>query len=180
MVLHITLTTVITCTSDTQIYFMDYCYTNMLHGYMDMIHEYTNIHWYTCIDYLCIFLLQVYSCQPITCLFPIPLLIFSLHDCFSLLILIYITGHECISLLILIFSLLEMSVVDTRCVELSVTWISATGATSRIPHLLYIVSRYRVSWYQQSSCPIIILLVPCTVLVLGILYNSNIMNITWG
>jgi len=49
--------------------------------------------------------------------------------------------------LILIFSLLDMSVVDTQCVKLSATWISATGATSRIPHLLYIVSRYLVSWY---------------------------------
>jgi len=145
MELHVTLTTVITCTSDTQIWYTDYCYTNMLHGNRNRIHRYTDIHWYTCIDYLYIFLLHVYSCQAITCLFPVLLLIFSLHDCFSLLILIYITGHECISLLILIFSLLEMSVVDTRCVELSVTWISATGATSRIPHLLYIVSRYRVS-----------------------------------
>jgi len=80
--------------------------------------------------------------------------------------------HDCFPLLILIFSLLDMSAIDTRCVELSVTWISVTGTTSRIPHLLYIVSRYLVSWYQQSSCPIIILLVPCTVLVHDILCSS--------
>ena len=40
MVLHVTLTTAITCTSDTQICYTNYWYTNMLHGYTD-----TLIHW---------------------------------------------------------------------------------------------------------------------------------------
>ena len=122
MILHVTLTTVIMCTSDTQICYMDYCYTNMLHGYTDMIHGDTDIHWYTCIDYIYVFL------------YFLPVI--PLHDCFPLLLLIFS---------ILIFSLLDMSVVDTRCVKLSATWISATGAISRILHLLYIVSRYLVS-----------------------------------
>jgi len=42
MVLHVTLTTVITGTSDTQICYKDYCYTNMLHGYANMLHGYIN------------------------------------------------------------------------------------------------------------------------------------------
>ena len=131
MLLHVTLTIAITCISDTQICYMDYCYTNMLHGYTnmlhgytDMIHRYTDIHWYTCIDYIYVFL------------YFLPVI--PLHDCFPLLLLIFS---------LLIISLLDMSVVDTRCVELSATGISATGATSRIPHLLYIVSRYLVLCY---------------------------------
>ena len=140
MVLHVSLTTVITCTSDTQICYTDYCYTYMLHGYTDMIHGYTDIHWYTFIDYLYIFLLHEFpSCHPVTWLFPVTS------------IDILVTGHECF----------WYAMCGTKChVDLS------HGATSRIPHLLYIVSHYLVSWYQQNSYPIIVLLVPCTVLVL--------------
>ena len=54
--------------------------------------------------------------------------------------------HDCFPLLI--FPLLDTSAVDMRCLELNATWISATGATSRIPYLLYIVSHYLISWYQ--------------------------------
>jgi len=36
MVLHYTLTTMITCTSDTQICYTDYCYTYMFHWYTDI------------------------------------------------------------------------------------------------------------------------------------------------
>ena len=43
------------------------------------------------------------------------------------------------------------------CVELSATWTQATGATSRIPHLLFTFSRYLVIGYQQSSGPVIML-----------------------
>ena len=86
--------------------------------------------------------------------------------------------HDCFPLLILIFLLLDMWLIDTRCVRISATWIQATGAISRIPHLLYIVSRSLVSWYQQSLCPIIVLHVSCIVLVLDILYSSNRMNMT--
>ena len=117
MVLHVTLTTVITCMSDTQIWYRDYCYTNMLHVYTDRIHGYSLVYMH------CLF---IYILAP--CIF---LPIIPLHDRFPLLLLI--------------FSLLDMSVVDTQCVELSAKWISATGSTSRIPHLLYIVSRYLVS-----------------------------------
>ena len=53
------------------------------------------------------------------------------------------------------------------------------GATSKIPHLSFHVSRYLVSCYQQSSFPIIVLHVPCTILVLE-LCSWNIINITWG
>ena len=98
-------------------------------------------------------LLHVHSCHPVTWLFP---------------------------LLVLIFSLLNIWAIDTWCVKLSDMWIQATMAASRISRLLYIVFRSLISWYQQSSCPIIVLLVPCTVLVLDILCCSNIIHITWG
>ena len=50
---------------------------------------------------------------------------------------------------------------------------------SRIPPLLFFVFRYLVSWYQQSSCHIIILHVTCTVIVPDTLCSLNIINITW-
>ena len=97
--------------------------------------------------------MSISSCIPVTWLFPV---------------------------LRLIFPLLDMWAIDMRCVELSATWIQATGATSRIPHLLFPVSRYRVSCYQQSSCPIIVLHVSCTVLVPDTLCTLNVWNIRWG
>ena len=88
-ILHVTLTTVITYTSDTQICYTDDCYTNMLHGYMDMIYGYTDIPWYTCIDCLYIFLLHIFpSCHPVTWLFPVTSIDILVID-------ILITGYEC-------------------------------------------------------------------------------------
>jgi len=63
---------------------------------------------------------------------------------------------------------------ETKChVDLS------HEATSRIPHLLFFVSCYLISWYQQSPYLIIVLHVPCTVLVPDTLYSLNKINITW-
>ena len=90
--------------------------------------------------------------------------VFLLNDCFPLLM----------------FLLLDIWAVDMRCVELSATWIQATGATSKIQHLLIPASRYLVICYQQSSSPVIMLHVPCTILVLAMQCSLNIMNITWG
>jgi len=87
--------------------------------------------------------------------------------------------HDCFPLLILIFSLLNTWAVDMQCVELSATWIQATRAASRIQHLLFPVSRYLVLCYQPSSCPVIMLHVPCTVLVLTTLCIVKIIKITW-
>ena len=70
--------------------------------------------------------------------------------------------HDC-------FPLLDMWTVDTWCVELSATWIKVTGATSRISHLSFLVSRYLISCYQQSSCHVIMLHVSCIILVPDIL-----------
>ena len=80
------------------------------------------------------------SCIPVTWLFPV---------------------------MILIFPLLDMWVVDMRCVELSATWIQATGATSRIPHLLFPVILFRtinrahvlVSCYMYHV--LFLFLIPC-------------------
>ena len=80
----------------------------------------------------------------------------------------------------MILPLLDMWAVDMWCVELSATWIKVTRATSRISHLLFRVSHYLVSCYQQSSRPVIVLHVPCTILVPDILCNLNIIDTTWG
>jgi len=45
---------------------------------------------------------------------------------------------------------------------------------------IVLVSRYLVICYQQSSCPVIMLHVPCIVFVLATLYTWNIIKITWG
>jgi len=58
--------------------------------------------------------------------------------------------HDC-------FPLLDMWAVDMRCVELGAMWVHATGATSKILHLLFPVSYYLVICYQQSSDPVIML-----------------------
>jgi len=65
--------------------------------------------------------------------------------------------HDYFMLLILIFPLLDMWAGYMRCVELGAMWVHATGATSRIPHLLFPVSRYLVICYQQSLGPVIML-----------------------
>jgi len=95
-------------------------------------------------------------------------------------------GYSCILIAwlfpvttILIFPLLDMWAVDMRCVKLSATWIQATWATFRIPHLLFSVSCYLISCYQQSSCSVILLHVLCTVLVPDTLCTLNVLNITW-
>ena len=114
-------------------------------------------HCYTCmyfsifLSYGSPFILHVYS-------------VFLLHDYFSLLI----------------FPLLDTWVIDMWCVKLSATWIQATGTTSRIPHLLFPVSRYLVICYQQSSGHVIMLHVPCIILVLAMQCTLNIITITWG
>jgi len=94
--------------------------------------------------------------------------LYILHDLLLMDILVF-PLHDYFPLLIWIFPLLDMWAVDTRCVELSVMWIQATGATSRILHLLLLVSHYLDLCYQQSSCPVIAIHVPCTVLTCEIL-----------
>ena len=52
--------------------------------YTDTIHGYTDIHRYTCIDYLYIFLLHVFpSCYPVTWLFPVTSIdiLFTRYEC---------------------------------------------------------------------------------------------------
>jgi len=122
----------------------------------------------------------------LTDLHALIIYVFLLHRSWFILLL---HGYFCISVTWLfpvididipVIPLLDMWIVDIWYVELSATWIKATGATSRIPHLPFLVSRYLVLCYQQSSCPVIMLHVPCTVLVLATLYILNIIKITWG
>jgi len=104
--------TIIACswTTDTEIrYYTGYRYmvlcAQLLHVLTSLLHRLTDIHALVVSVFLLygslfILLLHEYSCIP-------------LHDCFPLLISI--------------FSLLVMWVVDMWCVELSATWIQATG-----------------------------------------------------
>ena len=107
--------------------FISSLHEDSIHSYFMFLYHYyidspVYMHW-----------LSLYSCCMDHCLYymnycymDIP--IFSLHDCFSLLILI--------------FSLLYMWAVDIRCVDLSATWNKATEATSRIPHLPFLIILY--------------------------------------
>ena len=80
------------------------------------------------------------------------------------------------------------------CMYIPVTWlfpvtdtdipvnghVSFWYAMCEIPHLLFLVSCYLVLYYQQSSYPIIILHVPCTVFVPNTLCTLNVLHISWG
>ena len=126
-------------------YYMYSWYTDMFHGlllhiYVPLVHGYTHsrntafyiiviiVTWMLgtqlCHVYTSLFrmyILFLYSCHMDHCLYCMYIQVFLLHDCFPLLI----------------FPLLDTWAADMRCVELSATWIQATGATSRIPHLLF-------------------------------------------
>ena len=117
---------------------------NSMHSYFMFLHR-------CYIDSpVCMHWLSLYSCC-------VDHYLYYMNDCYMDIIVF--------PLLILIFPLLDIWDVDIWCVELCATWTKAMGATSRIPHLPFFVSRYLVSCYQQSSCPIIVLHVPCTVLI---------------
>jgi len=73
--------------------------------------------------------------------------------------------HAYFPLLILIFWLLDTWAFDMRCVKSHIYCFP-------FPVILF--------YYQQSSGPVIMLHVPCTVLVLATLCALNIINITWG
>jgi len=146
------------CSTDTRIHqFIGYRH----HRYMDalyafiscrisLLHVFTSIH--ACIvsiflSYgspliLHILLLHVYSFIPVTWFFL---------------------------LLILIFPLLNTWAVDIRCVELGAMWIKATGATSWISHLLFLVilfyaiNRAHVQLSCYMWCTVLVLATLCTV-----------------
>jgi len=110
---------------------MDVLYTVRSCSYITV----TCIHWYTCIYY---FYIDHFSYYMDYCYMYIT--VFPLHDCFPLLILI--------------FPLLDMSVVDMWCVELSATWIQVMGPTSRISHLLFLIILFHAinRAYAMLSC----------------------------
>jgi len=103
--------TIIACswTTGTRIrYYTGYRYTDTLYAIIHVYIDVTQIHWYACIDCLCIsYCVDHYLFYMNYCYMDI--LVFSLHDYFSLLILI--------------FPLLDMWNIDMRYVKLSATWI---------------------------------------------------------
>ena len=119
-----------------------------------------------CTCMYCFYLLVIWITVHITCI------IVSCYPCIPIIWLLpvtdldlSVTGHESY----------WYAMCGTKChVDPS------HGAISRIPHLLFPVSRYLVLCYQPSSGPVIMLHVPCTVFVLATLCTLNIRNITWG
>jgi len=111
---------------------------------------------YTCID--CLYILVAWITISVTWIF-----LYSCYMTFSCYWYWY-DRHECC----------WYAMWETKChVDLS------HGATSKISYLLFLVSRYLLSRYQQNSCPIIVLHVLCTVLIPDTLHSLKIKNITW-
>jgi len=81
--------------------------------------------------------------------------------------------YDCFLLLIWIFLLLDMRAVDMRYVGIPHLLFSFPGILFMLSCSCYIVldSRYIVLHYQQSSGPVIMLPVSCTVVVLVTLYT---------
>ena len=95
--------------------------------------------------------------------------VFLLHRPWFILLL---HGYSCIPVTWL-FLVTDNYIPVTRYVS---SWYAMCG----ISHLLFPVSRHLILCYQHSSCPVIMLHVSCTVLVLATLYTLNIIKITWG
>jgi len=117
--------------------------------------------------------------------------IFMLHGSLFILHELLLHGYSCIPVtwLFLITWLFPVTDIDIPVTEHVSHWYAmcgtkchmdpSHGATSRIPHLLFFVSRYLSSCYQQSSCPVIMLHISSIVLVLDTPCSLNIINITW-
>ena len=132
-------------------------YTSLLH-----VHVLFTYHWYTCMS--CLHITVTHACHVSISLLHMQsmfhITVFMLYDCFLLLIWIFL--------------LLDRIAVDMRYVEFhiycsryNVPVILFQWYCSRFP--LY-CSRYIVLCYQQSSGPVIMLPVSCTV-VLVTLYT---------
>ena len=133
--------------------------TRACHVYLSRLHVHVmfTYYCYTCMS--CLHITVSSACHIFISLFHVQSMfhvpVFMLYDCFLLLIWI--------------FPLLNMRAVDMRYVESHIY-------CSRFPLYcfpLYIVpvSRYIVLCYQQSSGPVIMLPVSCTVVVLVTLYT---------
>ena len=150
-------------TLDT-VFHINTCYTGHSH-FISMYHCHTNT---VCMPAMIVFvfplhwtlfmlhglLLHEYSCIPVTWLFSVT----------DIDIYCYWTWmHPVTDIDILIIGHVTCwyAMCGTKChVDPS------HGATSRIPQLSFPIFRYLVSCFQQSSCHIIVLHVPCTVLIL--------------
>jgi len=77
---------------------------------------------------------------------------------------------------------IDIPVIGYECCWYVMCWTKCHVDLSHGGHLylLFLVSRYLVLCYQQSSCAVIMFQVPCTILVLATLCTVNIIKITWG
>ena len=175
MVVYHTLITVITCTI-----------TEILHGLLlhidvSLVHRYTNARTTACHILGCYHrymdsrhITVTHACMVSLFLsygFPFILHVLLFHGTVVML-------YDCFLLLIRIFPILDMRAVDMRCVESHIycsRYIVPVLYCSCFPLYCscYIVpvSRYIVLCYQQSSGPVFMLPVSCTVVVLVTLYT---------
>ena len=151
MVLHYTLTTVITCTITEILHGL------LLHIYVPLVHEYNNAQT-TAFHIIVIIITWILG---ISMLHMHAWFLYSCHmDHRS-----YCMSYSCI----LVTWLFPVTVIDIPVTGYMSSWYAMCG----IPHLLFPVSRYRDLCYQQSSCYVIVLHVPYPVLVPDILYRER-------
>ena len=130
------------------------CYTDTRICYMDTLIHWILLHGYSVRYYSMFIPRYIDSLVYMHWLFLLHGSLYILHDLLFMDIPVF-SLHDYFLLLILICPLMDMWAVDMWCVELSATWIQATRATSKIPHLLFPISRYLILCYQQSSGPVI-------------------------
>ena len=141
----------------------------MSHSYTDTpIHRIPSFHillsslldaWYT-----------VISCSHITVTHACIISIFLSYGSPFILHVLLLHVYSCIPVAWLFL------VTDIPVTGYESCWYTMCG----IPYLLFLVFCYLVSCYQQSSCPVIVLHVSCTVLVPDTLCTLNVLHITWG
>ena len=155
----------------SQRYYTDYCYAYMFHWYTDIpmhglphfILLISSLHGCSIHNYL-MFTQHCDICSPheCTCMY-----------CFYLLV-IWITVHITCVIVPCYPCLPIIWLCPVTAIVIPVTgYISCWYAMCGIPHLLFPDSRCRVLCYQPSSCYVIVLHVPCTVLVPDILYSER-------
>ena len=165
MVLYDTLITVITCT------ITEILHRLLLHIDVSLVHRYTNARTTAChiIGYYHRYMdsrhiTVTHACMVslfLSCGFPFILHVLLLHGTVVML-------YDCFLLLIRIFPILDMRAVDMRFVE---SHIYCSRYIVPVSRYIVPVSCYIVLCYQQSSGPVIMLPVSCTVFVLVTLYT---------
>ena len=181
MVLDDTLTTVMTCTSDTQIYYTDYCYTYMSTGTRRYQFTYYYLSYDSYHHIIITWMLGTQLSHGHTSLLHMLTARVYMHVLFlSFCHMNYYTYYVYYCSILSLYS--SDMIVSCYWYWYSRYWTwellicDMWNATSIVLVSCYIVpvSRYIVQCYQQSSGPVIMLPVSCTVIILVTLYAWHI------